>query len=190
MDFNQNRDSGQLWYDDRKWLFDTVRELKPERAVETGTWMGGGSTFFIASALHYNGSGLLITVESAEAMYRHAVNLYETRWPFLKPYVKFLLGDSETTLPAALPAEPLDFIFLDGAQDVEKTRAEYLLLTPRLRIGGILMAHDWYNGKADAIKQYLENSPNWKLETIGGYGIGGTFEKGTVGMAKATKLLA
>ena len=188
MDFTQNRDSGQLWLEDRKWLFETVRDLRPALAVETGTWKGGGSTFFIASALYYNGTGVLVTVENNEGMHNIAKHLYATRWPFLLPHVKFVLGDSVSTLPATLADAPLDFIFLDGDQDAEKTRAECLLLTPRLRVGGILMAHDWYAGKADAIKCYLENNPDWKLETIGAEGVGGCFEKGTVGMAKAIKL--
>jgi predicted O-methyltransferase YrrM len=189
MDFFTNRDCGQLWYDDRKWLFETVRELKPAHAVETGTWMGGGSTYFISSALYYNGAGKLITVENDPTMYHTATNLYQTRWPFLLPHVQFVLGDSRTVLPPVLP-EVLDFIFLDGNQDHEITRNEFLLLTPRLRVGGILMAHDWFNGKAEAIKPLLESNPQWKLEIMGVHGEGGTFEKGTVGMCRATKLLA
>lgn len=185
MDFYQNRDTGQLWLEDRQWLFETVRALKPVVAVETGTWKGGGSTFFIASALYYNEAGILVTVESDKEMYNHAVALYDRRWPFLKKHVVFHHGDSELLLPQIVPST-IDFVFLDGAQDTTKSLREFEFLAPKLRVGGVLMAHDWFNEKQDKVKPFLENNPNWKLETIGTGD--GTFEKGSVGMAKATKL--
>lgn len=185
MDFYQNRDTGQLWLEDRQWLFNTVRELQPKVAVETGTWMGGGSTFFIASALYYNGTGILVTVENDRAMYDHAVALYDRRWPFLKQHVRFHHGDSEILLPQIVPSE-IDFVFLDGAQDTQKSLREFEILAPRLRVGGILMAHDWFNEKQDLVKPLLVGNPKWQLETIGTGD--GTFDKGSVGMAKAVKL--
>src|SRR5262245_36850093 len=93
-DLRQNRDSGQLWLDDRRLLWSTVRELKPAIAIETGTWRGGGSTFFIASAMHANGGGMLFSVENDPEMFAAAREAYRTKWRHLYRYVSLSFGDS------------------------------------------------------------------------------------------------
>jgi len=52
---------GQLWFEDRKLVYHTVRTYKPLYCFEIGTWNGGGSTLFIAQALFENGMGKLYT---------------------------------------------------------------------------------------------------------------------------------
>lgn len=183
-DLTINRDSGQLWLDDRRLLWNTIRELKPERAAETGTWRGGGSTFFITSAMRANGSGLLHSVESNPAMYAESVWLYDRRWPHLKPHVQLHFGDSLAQYGTLLADAVLDFVLLDGGETV--TSAEFELLAPKVRVGGVLMVHDWFNGKF--VPQLAEEAQEckWEVRVIG-TGIG-CFESGSVGFAKATKL--
>lgn len=192
-DFYQNQDNGQLWLADRRWIWNTVRELQPALAAETGTWMGGGSTFFIASAMHANGTGLLHSVESNVTMYGHAVRSYRERWPHLRPHVTLHLGDSVDVYCRVLAGATLDFVFLDGSD--EAMLPEFNLLSPMVRRGGVLMCHDWHNGKAEQLKPVLGfapghggrlfEHPDWNIEIIGEGG--GDFEHGSVGLMKATR---
>lgn len=191
-DLRQNRDSGQLWLLDRKLLWNTVRELKPKLAVETGTWKGGGSTFFIASAMAKNGFGKLYSVEGNPEMFNEAVKSYHgptAKWPHLRDHVDFNFGDSVQVYSGFVDAlkrngKQLDFVFLDGGEDV--TSAEFDLLAPMVRVGGVLASHDWFNGKR--IDKLVDEAAAgiWDLR-IFGYGKG-SFESGSVGFAKATRL--
>ncbi len=152
-DLRQNRDSGQLWLLDRQLLWNTVRELKPVIAVETGTWKGGGSTFFIASAMVKNGFGKLYSVEGNPEMFNEAVKSYygsTAKWPHLQPHVDFSFGDSVQIYSGLVDAlkrngRQLDFVFLDGGEDV--IAAEFDLLAPMVRVGGVLASHDWFNAR-------------------------------------------
>ncbi len=184
-DLRQNRDCGQLWLDDRKLLWRTIRELKPQLAAETGTWMGGGSTFFIAAAMRRNAAegtvGLLHTVDDNREMFLAALDSYATRWPSLKPYVHFHFGGSFEVYRSVLKA-PLDFVLIDGGGD-QVAIDEFKMLGPLVRPGGILMVHDWFNGKRVPA---LETHADWEILEIAGNG-GGSFESGSVGFCKARK---
>lgn len=186
MNFHLNQDCGQLWLEDRRWLYNTVLELQPVVALEVGTWRGGGSTFFIASALAENGFGILHTIEKNAILASEASSRYIREWPRLLQHVHFHFGGSEDMIPLIAPT---DFVFLDGAQDPAQMLREFELVKPHLRVGGVLMAHDWFNGKADDLKPVLElesDEGRWMYETIGDGT--GSFEDGSVGMAKATRL--
>lgn len=187
-DFFKNRDNGQLWLDDRRFLWDTLTALRPQVAAETGTWKGGGSTYFIASALKANGAGILYTVENNNDLHAEAVHNFYTLWPHLVPYVKFHLGDSLAVYRDVMAKMVLDFVFLDGNHDADVSLQEFQLFTPLLRIGGVIMVHDWYNGKAETIKPLVANNPDWKLTTVGDSSGTGTFESGSLGLGKLVKL--
>ena len=95
MDFTLNRDCGQLYVDDRRWLYETVLALKPQMALETGTWKGGGSTFYIASALRDSEcGGVLYSIETDVVVFAAAVMRYTRDWPHLMPSVSLWHGNS------------------------------------------------------------------------------------------------
>jgi predicted O-methyltransferase YrrM len=59
------------------FLYTLVRLTKPERVLETGTWLGRSATA-IASALRANGIGYLVTIElNGEAGGGRKVRLYK-----------------------------------------------------------------------------------------------------------------
>lgn len=185
IDFALNRDNGQLWVTDRRWIWETVRELQPRVAVETGTWKGGGSTFFIASAMQKNGFGILNTVEANYDLHLEATRNYGIygKWRHLHDYVHFYHGDSLAVYREALIDEEVDFVFLDGDGGSAASR-EFLLLAPKVRKGGVVMVHDWHNGKY--VPELVDNR-DWALEVKGDPKQFGDFYTGTVGIAKATK---
>jgi len=161
---------GQLWNADRTCLYETVLETKPKQVFEVGTWLGGGSTFFLAKGLQKNGFGQLHTSETDAAAHGQAVKNYQREFPELLPFVKFYLGSSLQVFPPVLTSKSVDILFLDGADNAEETVAEFMMFEPFFHPGSIFMAHDWLD-RADAqkmrlLRPILENSKDWKIVKV------------------------
>ncbi|OGF61545.1 MAG: hypothetical protein A2Y62_01835 [Candidatus Fischerbacteria bacterium RBG_13_37_8] len=158
---------GHLWYSERKLLYKIVRRYKPSLVFEVGTWLGGGSTYFISNAIYKNGRGILHTIESDYEIYEKAVNNYNRFLKFLIPFTNFHYGISYDLYPTLLrEMGKADMIFLDGANDPQQALLEYEMFEPYLSAGAILMAHDWCNEKMALLKPMIEKSDTWKLEQI------------------------
>lgn len=158
---------GQLWRAERELLYNTVRQARPQTAFEVGTWRGGGSTLFIAQALHDNGQGTLYTCETDAAMQAQAVENYKTHLPDLNPFVRFFLGASTDVYPAVLQSvEQIDLLLLDGAEDAAQTRRELKMFLPFLRPGAWLLAHDWNTDKTAKVKPLLSDPAHWETVHI------------------------
>jgi hypothetical protein len=173
--------AGQMWFEDRRVLYDTVRRLRPQRCFEVGTWRGGGSTLVIARALHENGSGKLHTIETDEETHRAAVEDYRQHTPHLLPFVDFHLGDYRDRFAAIVEREGgVDFFVLDGAEDGEQTLEQFRFFDERSHAGTGLFAHDWETEKARLVRAELESSDTWQIQrTVG--------EPKSVGLAIATR---
>lgn len=156
---------GQMWYADRKLLYQTIRKYKPEVVFEVGTWLGGGSTYFIAQALFENGFGTLYTIETETQVYQSAVENYDKFLPHLKPYVCFKHGKSTQVYPPVLDKlGKIDGLFLDGAEDAFQTVNEFKLFSPYLKKDSVLMAHDWDTEKMRLLRPIIQSSPYWEIE--------------------------
>jgi len=156
---------GQLWYADRKLLYETIHAHKPKIVFEVGTWYGGGSTYFISQALYENGSGVLHTIEVDLEIYSVAVENYRRHLAHLLPYVEFHFGDSTTVYPDLLrELEMVDAVFLDGAANPQQTRSELEMFAPYLTSGSLLLAHDWDNEKMSWLRPFIEASPDWVIK--------------------------
>jgi cephalosporin hydroxylase len=158
---------GQLWYAERRLLYRTIRRHRPLVVCESGTWLGGGSTLFIAQALHDNGRGILHSTEVIPEFHDSAQRNYKRYLPHLLPYVKFHLGESSDVYPSLLPTlKSIDVLLLDGAENAELTWREFSLFEPYLQKGAVLMAHDWHTEKTAQLKPHLTSSPDWELERV------------------------
>jgi len=91
---------GQMYMADRKALFDAILQHKPVYCFEVGTYTGGGSTFFLASAFARLERGKVITLEADEQMRNHAVGAYRQFLLGLLPFVEFLHGGATQSLYA------------------------------------------------------------------------------------------
>lgn len=161
--------AGQMWFEDRRVLYDTVRRLRPQRCFEVGTWRGGGSTLVIARALHANGSGILHTIETHEESYRAAVEGYAKHVPQLAPFVEFHLGDYRDFFPAILEqVGGVDFFVLDGAEDGEQTVEQFHFFDAQSHAGTELFAHDWETEKTRLLRPALEATERWSVRTVAG----------------------
>lgn len=157
---------GQLWYPERELLYETVRRHRPEVVFEVGTWLGGGSTLFIAQALHDNGRGTLHTIELDRATHAVAVAGYRSHLPHLLPHVTFHIGSSTTVYPPILAGmSRIDCVLLDGIEP-NVTLSEFDMFEPLLAPGAVLMAHDWADVKMSLVRPRLEASAHWVLEQL------------------------
>lgn len=158
---------GQLWVAERRLLYGTVRKYRPEICFEIGTWRGGGSTLFLAQALHDNGEGMLHTIEVNREISQEAIDNYSAYLPELVPFVKFHLGDYRVIYGNILrTCGPVGFLFLDGAEDADETLHQFELFAPHLGAGSIVMAHDWFTEKARLVRSLLEDRPEWEVKSI------------------------
>jgi predicted O-methyltransferase YrrM len=161
--------AGQMWFEDRRVLYDTVRRLRPQRCFEVGTWRGGGSTLVIARALHDNGEGVLHTIETHDESYRAAVDGYEKYLPQLLPFVEFYLGDYRDYFPEIVERDGgVDFFVLDGAEDGAQTVEQFEFFEAHARVGSELFAHDWKTEKTRLLRPALEATERWTVRTVAG----------------------
>lgn len=153
---------GQMYIGDRKALFDIVVNNKPKHCYEIGTYTGGGSTYFLASAFHKIGVGKVITLESDRDSYDRAVAFYQKRLTHLLPYVEFVYGDSfDSFLPHLEKDGSVDCLFLDGAENEEQTKEQYASFSKYIKSGTILMAHDWNTEKMIALRPSIDGDNKW-----------------------------
>jgi predicted O-methyltransferase YrrM len=167
--FDRDRFEGQMNPAERQALYDLVIQIKPEIVCEVGTCRGGGSTYFISSALEENKKGLLYTCENNDEFYEYAVNLYETNDEFipLKKYVILCKGSSFEVYDLVfkvLEEKKIDIVFLDGGACGITMLYDFCMFRPRIPVGGFLAAHDWDNGKSDYLKPVINNDVDFKFQ--------------------------
>ncbi len=157
---------GQMWAFERRLLFNTVRQRRPAVVCESGTWLGGGSTYFIALALRENEYGQLHTTELLADFHERATCYYREHLPQLIPFVRFHEGKSVDIYPNLLPGlPPIDLLLLDGAEDAQETWNEFQLFSPFLAPDATIVAHDWNTEKMALMRPYFERSPEWQLKS-------------------------
>jgi predicted O-methyltransferase YrrM len=158
---------GQLWYAERKVLYQTIKKYRPAVCFEIGTWKGGGSTLFISQALHDNRQGHLHTIEIDRDLRDEALRKYEQYLPHLVPFVTFHLGDYRERYGEILEETGgVDFLILDGPEDADETLRQYNFFLPYMKPGTVLMAHDWFTEKARLLKQQLTTDNSWSVLKI------------------------
>ncbi len=156
-----------MWYADRKALYETIRRYKPRIVCESGTWLGGGSTYFIAQALYDNGGGVLHTTEVMPEFHAKAAQGYAQHLSRLLPFVQFHSGASAQVYSALLPQiAPIDALLLDGAEDAEMTANEFQMFEPFLSQRAVVMAHDWNTEKMLLLRPILEDASDWTLRRM------------------------
>ncbi|MBI9086558.1 MAG: class I SAM-dependent methyltransferase [Desulfobacterales bacterium] len=154
---------GQMYLAERQALFNAIIQFKPRRCFEVGTFTGGGSTFFLASAFEKIGAGKVITLEPHPALFSLATAAYRTYLPHLLDHVEFIKGgDVEAFVPHIDPAEGVDAFFLDGAENADQTLAQYRFFQPHLHSGTVMMAHDWDTDKMASVRPRVESDPQWE----------------------------
>lgn len=178
---------GQLNAEERAFITKAILEapVKPQVAVEIGTWLGGGSTLHILRALQANGTGHLWGVEASKDIYEKMIANIRAGAPEAVNRFTPLFGFSTDVLPEWLrslpPGREIDFAFLDGGDNPYEQIEEFRLLAPRLKTGGILMAHDARMRKGKWLAPYVSLLDNWET---------GIFDLSFAGLFRARKIKA
>ena len=158
---------GQLWFKERKLIYDTIRTYRPSRCFEIGTWKGGGSTLFTAQALYENKQGKLHTIEINKDFYDEVRNKYQTYLEHLTPYIEFYLGDYKKIFNEILHSiGRVDMLFLDGPENAQETLNQYELFLPYMKKGCVLMVHDWFTEKSRLVKPLIQNANDWEIRKV------------------------
>lgn len=139
---------------------------KPEKVIEVGTWLGGGSTLHILRALEKNGAGHLWGVEADRSIYDQMLSNIKAGAPEVAGRFTPLFGFSEEILPKWIQdqggAPQVDFVFLDGGNHPGEQINEFRLLDPLIPVGGQLMAHDATVRKGKWLVPYISQLDNWE----------------------------
>lgn len=122
---------GAIWEVEGKILYSVIRTLRPRLVVEIGSGLGCSSNH-IASALHANGGGKLVTIDRG-----NTPRILDE----LKEYVEVRSGDALEYLES-LPDHTVDFILEDGDHTEAQCYAVAELAKRKLTPGGVLMSHD------------------------------------------------
>lgn len=155
---------GQMRLAERELLYETILEHCPRFCLEIGTYTGGGSTFFLASAFVKLGRGKLLTLEASPYYFHKAKNYYQKKLPSLAPFVEFIQGDRvEDLAPYIAGYQTIDCVFFDGAENGQQTLDQYNYFLPYFTAGTIIMLHDWNTEKTADIKPVLKNDSQWRI---------------------------
>lgn len=157
---------GQLNQQERSIITNWVTELKPELAIEVGTWLGGGSTLHILKALEANGKGHLWGIEASQAIYDGMITNITSAGSELVARFTPIFGFSQQVIPDFLREQVADseigFVFLDGGDNPMEQIDEFQLLRDAVGVGGILLSHDAKLRKGKWLVPYLRAHDNWE----------------------------
>ena len=168
---------GQLYPEERRAIYESIKTLKPETCLECGTWSGLGSTYFILHALEENGLGHLDTFDTT-AVIKNDRTPRENLFHYglvnkVSLHLKdFIEGVKELDL------KKVDFVFLDGPEESEYTLDCLLLVEDLMPSGSVVFIHDWNvdydkahwgeaaaTPKCKATKEYLKSGQKkWDFE--------------------------
>jgi len=161
---------GQLSAGERQLLTETIlgSSRKPQVVLEVGTWLGGGSTLHILRALHQNNEGHLWGIEADQSIYERMIKNIGLAAPEALSRFTALYGKSQKVIPKWLaqqdqnPDFQIDLVFLDGGNNPLEQITEFDLLNDRIRVDGVLMAHDARMRKGKWLVPYVSGLDNWQ----------------------------
>lgn len=111
-----------------------IQVEKPEVVVETGTFAGHG-TRAIQEGLQLNAKGHLWTVECDPELCEQYAEMELDQ-------VTFVCADSVEWAGDPTCSLPIDFAFVDCAEDPSGRVEVFARLLPKIRAGGVICAHD------------------------------------------------
>ena len=158
---------GQLNDFERRRISEAITQApnKPERAIEVGTWLGGGSTLHILRALEANGTGHLWGVEADRSTFDQMLANIRAGAPEVAGRFTPLFGFSDEVLPQWLQDQgqrvTVDFVFLDGGNHPGEQIMEFNCLAPYIPVGGQIMSHDALVRKGKWLVPYVSLLDNW-----------------------------
>lgn len=165
----------------RRWcalLFQLLRELRPDRALELGTCVGN-SAMYQGAALELNDNGELVTLEASRGRLDVALESF-THLALTRVHGRHGRFQ-ETLMPTLEQLGVIDYAFVDGHHDEEATLRYWEQIVPRLADPAIVVFDDiaWSPGMVSAWEA-ITADPRTKLavdmEAVG-FCVVGSFPK-------------
>lgn len=135
-------------YTDGKVLYDLIITNRYTRALDIGT-STGHSAIWMAWALSKTG-GKLVTIEIDEGLYKKALANFEEAG--LSEYIDARLADAHQLVGKL--GGPFDFVFSDADKDWYKNY--FVVLAPKLEVGGCFAAHNVSSRGIEGIGEFLD----------------------------------
>ena len=143
--------------------------------VEVGCWLGR-STCYVATLCRLRGARLICvdhwagSSDSHDRAYREMLDARDIEGEFRRTLTS-LAGEGVLELrrqrsleaAAAMPAESVDLVFLDGSHDREAVAADIEAWRPKLRRGGVLAGHDFSPDYPGVIAAVEAAAANWRV---------------------------
>lgn len=176
---------GALKYIARRYeqLIDIVREHKPKRLLEIGTWKGLRAIQFhaVSPETEYVGFDLFESAtEETDAneknVKKHVIE-QDVADRLSSAGMKFRLyrGDTKKTLNDYLKdfgEKSADLIYIDGGHSVETIRSDWEHAKKAIKEGGLIIFDDYYTGMSDeemrkfGAQEVLKDVPHFILPTV------------------------
>ena len=159
---------------DGKVLYDLIIKNNYKKALDIGT-STGHSAIWMAWALSKTG-GKLITIEIDEGRHERALANFEEAG--LSDYIDARLADAHELVKEL--EGPFDFIFSDADKGWYKNY--FIMLAPKLEVGGCFTAHNVLRGHWRGIGEfldYVESRPNFEttIDKSSGEGISISYKR-------------
>lgn len=146
---------GGKWHDwnvssaDGRILYDLIVKNRYRRALEIGT-STGHSAIWMAWALSKTG-GRLTTIEIDADRHKKALRNFQAAG--LSDFIDARLADAHELVPKL--SGPFDFVFSDA--DKEWYKRYFILLEPKLEVGGCFVAHNVSSTYLGGIREFVDH---------------------------------
>lgn len=153
-----------------RYLDRLIREMKPGRMMEIGTWDGRNAKIMIREALkyrdevHYYGFDLFEDVHAldlGDEFNRSKVpppeRVVENRLRKTGARIHLIKGDTQKTLPENVPHLPvMDLVFIDGGHSLETIRSDWQSVKKLMDGDTVVVFDDYWNREDAGCKKIIE----------------------------------
>jgi predicted O-methyltransferase YrrM len=149
---------GQASAQERLYMYNLVKEIKPSLTMECGTWKGGGSPFAIHKALTEINNGIFHTFEVNQEFYESAVNKFPKKCKFIKLHLQ-----SFVDYVSKMESESVDFVLVDSIDDPVLNKQVLIETFRVLKPSGHILIHDFGDyenieiNETELLTDYLKN---------------------------------
>jgi predicted O-methyltransferase YrrM len=163
------------WFDYKVFYTDIVKQSpRDAHFVEVGSWKGKSSCFMAVEIANSGKNIKFDCVDTWDATTDEAdywvkfkdendIDLYQVFLNNIEPVKTYINPIRSLSWEAASMYKDasLDFIFIDAAHDYESVTKDLVSWFPKLKLGGIIAGHDYFNKRVEvqkAVDEYFENT--------------------------------
>ena len=148
---------GENWFSYPILYSNIVKKFPSEsKFIEVGSWKGKSSAYMAVEIANSNKNIEFYCVDTWEGSVEHQgmkelPKLYDIFLENMKPVEQYYFPLKISSLDASkkFKDNSLDFVFLDASHEYEDVKNDIEVWLPKVKSGGILAGHDYYNEGTD-----------------------------------------